>query len=207
MCADDHGVEDVDLEAALQAARSGDDAAMAVVFRSLHPALLQYVRVRAPYAAAEDLVAETWLAAAEKFGSFSGGVTDFRAWIFTIAHRRVIDHYRRGGRRPTPFVLEETPDPAVPDVADGVVDGMTSDQAVDRLVAGLPPDQAEVLVLRVVAELGVDQAATIMGKSAGAIRVLQHRAIRRLRSSLSASGAVDVSDRSRSRSGGRRNQR
>ena len=176
----------MDLEAALQAARSGDDAAMAVVFRSLHPALLQYVRVRAPYAAAEDLVAETWLAAAEKFGTFSGGVADFRSWIFTIAHRRVIDHYRRGGRRPHPFTLEQAPDPATPDVADSVVSGLTSRQAIDRLVAGLPPEQAEVLVLRVVAELGVEQVATIMGKKPGAIRVLQHRALRRLRSSLPA---------------------
>ncbi|MDA8341187.1 MAG: RNA polymerase sigma factor [Actinomycetota bacterium] len=199
-------MEHVDLEAALQAARSGDDAAMAQVFRSLHPALLQYVRVRAPYADVDDLVAETWLAAAEKFGSFAGGVADFRAWIFTIAHRRVIDYYRRGGRRLRPFVLEDAPEPAVPDVADAVVAGMSSDQAIGRLVAGLPPDQAEVLVLRVVGELGVEQAAAIMGKRPGAIRVLQHRALRRLRSSMSEAetGDRDVPDRGGPRLGGRR---
>ena len=58
--------------------------------------------------------------------------------------------------------------------------GSVAQAAIDALVADLPPDQAEVVLLRVVAGLGVDEVAEIMGKRPGTVRVLQHRALRRL---------------------------
>ncbi len=175
-------MEYVDLDVALEAARGGDDWAVTCVFRAVHPALLHYIRRHAPDAA-EDLVSETWLAAAKGFPSFVGDADDFRAWLFTIAKRRVADHYRSRARSPQLAVLtDEAASPAVVDgtFEDTVIENLSTDRAIGALVRDLSADQAEVVLLRVVADLSVDQVAKIMGRSPGSVRVLQHRALRRL---------------------------
>ncbi len=174
------GVEP-DLDAVLAAARAGDEAAMTQLFRQVHPGLLQYLRRRAPDVA-EDLASETWMAAAGDFSGFAGDIGDFRAWLFTVARRRVADHYRRCGRTPSQVAWNGDLDgPPSPDVGEQVLADMATDEAVARLVRNLSPDQSEVVLLRVVAGLSVDEAAQAMGRSAGTVRVLQHRALRRLR--------------------------
>jgi RNA polymerase sigma-70 factor (ECF subfamily) len=171
-------VDYVDLDAALQAGRNGDQWAMTRVFRAVHPSLLHYVRRHAPDVA-EDLVAETWMAAAKGFSSFEGDLDQFRAWLFVIARRRMADHYRSRSRRPgmTPLTHEALTMPGADDIA---IEALSTDQAIEALVRDLPSDQAEVVLLRVVADLGVEQVAKIMGRSPGSVRVLQHRALRHL---------------------------
>ena len=173
-------VKPVDLGAALQQARTGDDQAIALLYRALQPSLLRYLRHEAP-AAAEDLASETWLGAAQSLAAFEGDVDAFRAFLFTIARRRVADHYRTTARRPRLVPLQGEPDGnPVADSADLIVGRMSDQEAVEALLAGLAPDQAEVLLLRVVAGLNVEQVAEILGRSPGAIRMLQHRAVQRL---------------------------
>lgn len=175
-------VEPDELNASLHAAQLGDERAMADLYRALNPALLRYLRHRVP-GAAEDLVAECWLAASTALVSFEGDAADLRAWLFAVARRRVADHWRAWSRRPRSAPLEELAEeraatPAASDPGELVVGAMSAQSAVRTLVAGLSEEQTEVVLLRVVAGLSVDQVAALLGKRPGAIRVIQHRALR-----------------------------
>jgi RNA polymerase sigma-70 factor (ECF subfamily) len=179
----------------LAAAQDGGEWAVAILYRWLHPAMVSYLRARAGDEA-EDLASETWIAVARGLTRFSGDEAAFRSWVFTIAHRRVIDHHRATARRPRPKTLHATEGdqhdapidlPAGDDPAGEVVDAVAGDEAVRRIVALLPPDQAEVVLLRVVGGLPVEEVAAITGKRPGTVRVLQHRALRRLADRLADS--------------------
>jgi RNA polymerase sigma factor (sigma-70 family) len=175
----------------LTAAQDGGEWAVAVLYRWLHPAVSGYLRARAGDDA-DDLASETWLAVARALPGFSGDETAFRSWVFTIAHRRLVDHHRANSRRIRTRSLtaddgdgsdrsEGLAELAGPDdPAAEVVAAITGDEAVRRIVALLPPDQAEIVLLRVVAGLPVDEVAAVTGRKAGTVRVLQHRALRRL---------------------------
>jgi RNA polymerase sigma-70 factor, ECF subfamily len=172
---------DPDFDLLLAAAQAGREWALTSLFSRLNPPLLRYLRARQP-AAAEDLAAEVWLAVAAKLSDFRGGEPAFRAWLFTIATRRMIDDRRRTGRRRTEAVPDDlfVNRPALDDPCQEVVDRLSAQAAVDRLVAALSPQQAEVVLLRVVAGLDAAQVADMMGRSTGWVRVTQHRALRRL---------------------------
>jgi RNA polymerase sigma-70 factor (ECF subfamily) len=169
----------VELAATFQAARQGDEEAFSTLYRSLQPALLTYLRQRAP-GAAEELASETWLAASRQLATVDGGIEGFRALLFTIGRRRVADHYRSRSREPRTVVLGEAIERPAPDAVAALEDAVASRDSVRALTAHLKPDQAEVVLLRVVAGLSVEEVAQAMGKSPGAIRVLQHRALRSL---------------------------
>jgi RNA polymerase sigma-70 factor, ECF subfamily len=183
----------------LTAAQDGGEWAVAVLYRWLHPALVSYLRSRAGDDA-EDLASETWMAVARGLAAFSGEEPAFRSWVFTIAHRRLIDHHRARARRPRTRSLHPTEGdgqeaaldlPGGDDPAGLVLDAVAGDEAVGRIVALLPKDQAEIVVLRVVGGLSVDDVAAITGRRPGTVRVLQHRALRRLAERL-AQGSGDA---------------
>ena len=170
-----------DFEQVLDAASAGAEWAAAVLFDALQPSLLRYLRWQEP-GAADDLAGETWLAVAERIQDFTGDERALRAWVFSVARRRLADHRRRGARRRTQPVAPQDLN-AVPggeDPADVVLEALSAQQAIDHLVATLTPGQAEVLVLRVVARLPVEDVAQILGKRPGTVRVMEHRALRRL---------------------------
>jgi len=164
----------------LDAARHGDERAFAVLWRDLNPALLRYLRVLAP-ATAEDTTAEVWVDVCRGLERFRGPETSFRAWVFTVARMRAVDAGRQAARRPVrPIPPELLPDrPGPDDPAEAVVEAHATQEAL-ALIATLPPAQAEVVVLRVIAGLDTVQVGEIVGKSAGAVRVLAHRGLRRL---------------------------
>jgi RNA polymerase sigma-70 factor, ECF subfamily len=177
-------------EALLVAARAGDEQAYAVLWRELQPPLLRYLEVVAPEAA-EDLASETWLRVVTGLDRFRGDERAFRAWLFTVARHRVIDRWRQVGRgRVDPVPLEALADrPAPDDPAEETVETISTRAAV-ALIATLPPEQAEAIMLRVVAGLGVPEVARIMGKRPGAVRVLTHRALRRLADRLGSTERI-----------------
>lgn len=169
-----------DFETLLGAARAGNPRALSALFRDTQPLVLRYLRAREPRVA-EDLASEVWLGITAKLGTFEGDEAAFRSWVFTIAHRRVADHRRKQGRRRTDPVPGDQLDGVAPqDTAVDAIEELTAQEAIRRLVAPLPPDQAEVVLLRVVADLPVAEVARITGKSPGAVRVLQHRALQKL---------------------------
>ena len=172
-------------DAILRAAQEGEEWALAHLYRDGHPRLLRYLRARSALEA-EDLAADVWLEAATGLARFRGDDVDFRRWLFTIARRRLLDRQRREARRRTDVTAAETLAalPAPDDPEAEALDAIATEAALRR-VAALPPDQADVILLRVVAGLPVEDVAAILGKRAGNVRVLQHRALARLAKQLS----------------------
>jgi len=169
-----------DFSDTLAAAREGAEWAVAALWASLHAPLLRFLR-GLNQGAADDVESETWIRIARGLRGFEGSESDFRAWAFTIARNRMIDWCRQAERQhATPVTAEELA--AVPgsaDVATAAEEELELEAAL-RLVRTLPPDQAEVILLRVLAGLDVARVAAIVGKRPGAVRVLQHRGLRRL---------------------------
>ena len=161
----------------LNAARSGAPWALEVLYREFHPPVLAFLRARAP-AEAEDLAPDVFVAVAEGLGRFEGNEDGFRSWLFTITYRQVGQLRRRLGRRRTdPFPADEVDERVPPgDAESDAMAAISTQQALD-LIATLPPAQSEVLLLRVVADLSVDEVASIVGKRPTAVRALQHRAV------------------------------
>jgi RNA polymerase sigma-70 factor, ECF subfamily len=179
-------VATTEFDPVLAAAQEGAQWAIAILWREVHPRLLRFLR-GLDSARAEDVEAETWLVAARDLSTFRGGEQQFRAWMFTIARNRLIDARRRDARRPSivmpPEALHERPaddDPAVT-----ALDVLSADAAVALVRECLPPDQAEVILLRIVGGLDVEEVAAILGKRPGNVRVLQHRGLRRLAERIS----------------------
>jgi RNA polymerase sigma-70 factor (ECF subfamily) len=174
-------LDDGDLADALSRAVGGDEAAFARLWRSLQPALLRYLRVVVGDAA-EDVASETWLQAARGLPGFDGTVPAFRVWLFRIARHRGLDERRRAARRredPREPAEQESASGQVRDVAYEVLESSDTGWALER-IASLPADQAEAVMLRVVAGLDVTQTAQVLGKRPGAVRVAAMRGLRRL---------------------------
>ena len=177
-------------EAVLRAAQGGSEAAFSRLWRDGNPALLRYLRVIAPQAA-EDIAADTWVQVVRGLAGFGGDEQGWRAWLFTTARRRAIDEGRRRARRPVTPLAEVALArlPALPDAADVVIERLGTRSAL-ALVAGLPPLQAEVILLRVVGGLDTDTVARLVGRSPGAVRVAAHRGLQRLAQILAETGVT-----------------
>lgn len=111
---------------------------------------------------------------------FRGDEDHFRALLFTVARRRLIDESRRRQRRRTDPVADAGAEVAGPSAPERDVIEDDATRRLGALVDRLPPDQADVIRLRVLAGLDTEVVGRILGKSTGAIRVMQHRALRRL---------------------------
>lgn len=170
----------------LQAAARGDEAAFARLWRDNQPPLLRYLRVLTGEGA-EDVASEVWLEVARRLPRFRGGEAEFRGWLFTTARRRVIDLRRYADRHPVwltgdPGQLDRR---ASDDTAAAALAHVSANAALE-LIASLPREQAEVIVLRVIACLDAKQVARIVGKRPGAVRVAAHRGLRTLAARLTA---------------------
>jgi RNA polymerase sigma-70 factor (ECF subfamily) len=174
----------------LAAAQAGAAWAFEVLYRDLSPAVTGYLRLHgAPDP--DDLASETFLAVFRGLAGFRGDEGALRSWVFTIAHRRLVDERRRRSRRPQPAddagdLLTEL---AGGDVEDDVLTRLGTED-VHRLCAGLPADQRSVLLLRVLADLTVEQVAAVMSRSAGSVKALQRRGLRRLREELEPADTI-----------------
>jgi len=178
-------------EEIIAAARTGEEWAIAALYDELQPPLLAYLRSREP-GEAEDLASEVWQGIGEGLSGFEGDEASFRAWVFTIARHRLIDWHRRRSRRPQAVAGEDrlVSLAGAEDPASAAVASVVSEQAIRRIRQLLPPDQAEVIVLRVLGDLDADQVGRILGKRPGTVRVLQHRALRRLAEAFSREGVT-----------------
>jgi RNA polymerase sigma-70 factor, ECF subfamily len=172
--------------AVLEAAGLGEPWALEELYRDLHPSVLGYLRGQAAREA-EDLASEVFIDMARGIRTFKGAEPAFRSWVFTIAHHRLVDHRRASRRRDSGMALLRAVPPKKGDTETDAMESLDTGSALGR-IAKLPPDQAEVVLLRVVADLPVDQVARIVRKRPGAVRALQLRALRRLARDLA--GAV-----------------
>ena len=163
----------------LASAQGGDETAFACLFRDVQPALMRYLRVIT--ADAEDVAGETWLQVVKGLPGFRGGEEAFRAWLFTIARHRAVDASRSRARRTdVPLATTEAVEqPTTADAADLALEAIST-RSVVALIMNLPPEHAEIIMLRVVAGLEATDVARIVGKTPGAVRVTAHRALRKL---------------------------
>jgi RNA polymerase sigma-70 factor (ECF subfamily) len=175
-------------EQLIAAARVGDPEAITTIWRVEQPRLLRVLRAEAGDAA-DDIASQTWLEIMGVLPRFDGDERGFRALLFTIARRRLADHRRTQRRKPAqataPDVLADLRGAASDagtqaGIDAGIVDALRSEEVVAAITAMVSPEQAEVLLLRVVAGLSVDEVARIVGRTPGAVRVQQHRALKRL---------------------------
>jgi RNA polymerase sigma factor (sigma-70 family) len=169
----------------LAAAQAGAAWAFEVLYRDLSPAVTGYLRLHGALDP-DDLASETFLAVFRGLAGFSGDEDALRSWVFTIAHRRLVDDRRRRSRRPQP-ADDALPEMPGGDVEDDVLTRLGT-ETVHRMCAGLPADQRSVLLLRVLADLTVEQVAAVMGRSVGAVKALQRRGLRGLRAELGSAG-------------------
>lgn len=176
-------LDDATFPAVLAGAQAGEQWAAEALFVDLQPRLLRFLRSSEPRVA-DDLAGEVWLAMAQGIGAFDGGLAGFRAWVFTIARRRLADHRRTAVRRATDPVsgewFAERAAVSTDDPAERALAGMTAQESIDLVVSLLPADQAEVLLLRIVGDLDVAHVAEVLDRTPNWVRVTQHRALRRL---------------------------
>jgi RNA polymerase sigma-70 factor (ECF subfamily) len=169
-----------DFDAVIEAARQGSRSALSALYEDLQPNVLAYLMAR-NRSEAEDIASEVWVSVAAGLARFQGDESGFRGWVFTIARRRLIDARRRTSRRATDLAPREVFAELASDLdPEGEVIARIEYEEALSVLSALPKDQEDVVLLRVVAGLTVEEVGQALGKRAGTVRVLQHRALRRL---------------------------
>jgi RNA polymerase sigma factor (sigma-70 family) len=175
------------LDQLVMAAQANAAWAFGRLFRLLAPAVEGYLRMQGADDP-EGLTSEVFLGAFCRMGSFSGDGQAFRSWLFTIAHHRLVDDRRRRARRIPTTPLDRSADArAGGDVEEDALASLGTAGAV-RLLADLSPDQRDVLALRVIADLTVEQTARVLGRPPGSVKALQRRGLAALRKKLAREG-------------------
>jgi RNA polymerase sigma-70 factor (ECF subfamily) len=172
---------DEEAEDRLRRLLEGDEDAFRVVYRDVQPGLVRYLAVLVGTSDAEDVAAEAWAQAFRDLARFSGAYDGFRGWVTTIARNRALDLLRARARRPVvDSDLAGLPEPPAAAAAEAEAITLVSTQEALRLIATLPPDQAEAVLLRAVVGLDAPTAARVLGKRAGAVRTAAYRGLRTL---------------------------
>ncbi|MGC0338379.1 RNA polymerase sigma factor (sigma-70 family) [Streptomyces sp. SLBN-8D4] len=186
---------DGELGAAVARAQEGDETAFAVAYRLVQPGLLGYLRGLVGEDA-EDVASDAWLEIARDLGRFRGDGAGFRGWTATIARHRALDHLRRQKVRPRSSALEQDmldlPGPY--STHDQALESLSTEYALE-LVRGLPRDQAEAVLLRVVVGLDGPAAARVLGKRPGAVRTAAYRGLKRLAQQLGVESVTEDGSR------------
>lgn len=166
----------------VEAARSGSVEAFERIYRLLSPSVASYLRWNGA-ADVESLANEVMAQVHRNLHRFAGDAAAFRAWAFTIAHHRMVDDRRASGRRPTIADTDIQETTLIGNAEDDAL-ALLGDGRLRQLIEGLSADQRDVLLLRIIADLSLDDTAAALGKRRGAIKSLQHRALATLRRKL-----------------------
>ncbi|HEY2205377.1 MAG TPA: sigma-70 family RNA polymerase sigma factor [Pseudonocardia sp.] len=165
----------------VRATQAGDQQAFGQLYDRYHEMVFRYVLFRvSDRQLAEDLTAETFLRALRRIASVSYQGRDIGAWFVTIARNLVLDHVKSSRYRleqSTSEIADLSPSTSGPEQQ--VLDGATHEELL-RCVAKLNSDQKECIALRFLQGLSVAETARLMGRNEGAVKALQHRAVRRL---------------------------
>ncbi len=162
----------------LSAALAGDPSGFSAVYTVVSPAVLGYFRAKG-VDDAEGLTQDVFVDVLPKLASVTGGHKGLRTFIFSVAHARLVDHYRRSERMPQ--LVEYDPLSDARRAASAEDEALGSLGGLSHTLSQLNEEQREVLILRIVADLSIEQVAGIMGKTPGAIKQLQRRGLNALR--------------------------
>jgi RNA polymerase sigma factor (sigma-70 family) len=187
--------------AILEAASRGEEWAWSLLYQDLAPRVRGLFRANAARHP-EDLTGDVFLEVARRIGSFSGDLRGFQAWVFTIAHSRMVDEVRRSARRGEQVSLDQAAELCSgADVEGEVVERLWRQDLLSRATASqcLTLEQRDVLMLRMVGGLSIAETGAALGKSITAVKGLLHRAVRALQKDLAAQGISESApDRSTS---------
>ncbi|MBX0327088.1 RNA polymerase sigma factor [Oscillochloris sp. ZM17-4] len=168
-----------DLSEVIKRAQQGDQRAFDVIYDRFADPLFRYIYARCGDAtAAEDMLGDLWVRVVERIEGFrlppSGGEQAFAAWLYRIAYNLVIDTFRRkeSGNVPlNPYISDRDPSPD-----DHAIIG-DERRELREAIEKLTPDQREVVLMRFIEERSNAEVAALTGRSEGAVKVMQHRAL------------------------------
>ncbi len=177
-------------EAVLRA-QGGDEQAFDAVYRMVQPGLLGFLRGLVGDEA-EDVAGDAWLEIARDLPRFRGDGAGFRGWTAVIARNRALDLLRRRKARPQPSAYDSDllELPGTYDTSAEAMEVVSTEQTL-TLIAELPRDQAEAVLLRVVIGLDAPSVARVLGKRQGAVRMAAHRGLKRLAGRLAVRGVPE----------------
>jgi RNA polymerase sigma-70 factor (ECF subfamily) len=163
-------------------AKRGEPAAYATIYEQYQPIIYTYIFYRVESAPlAEDLTAEVFVRMVEKIQTFTEQGRPILAWLYTIAGNLVVDHYRREGRVTWVQLQEDDGKEASKNKPDEIIEAYLDQDKLVRALQHLTKEQYQVILLKFVEQRTNAEVGTILGKSEGAIKSLQHRAIDTLR--------------------------
>jgi len=177
-----------DFDGVLLAAREGSEWAWNVLVSDFGPRLVGFFRVRG-VTDPDGLAGDVFVDIAGNISNFEGDESGFRSWVFVIAYRRMTDEWRRRGRRPDeiPSGLSSEPARTAPSAEDVAMETFAGAEAA-RMLENLTDAQRDVINLRVVAGLTLEETAEVVGKPVGAVKALQRRGVAALRREISRQG-------------------
>lgn len=166
------------------AAKHGDATAWRELYRAHAGRLLLWLEARGTVGgeAADDVAAAAWLVAAEKVADFHGCSDDFGGWLFGIARNHSANAWRRASTRTRKLDELATATEAAP----GPEYGLIADEWVRQALASLPPKERDVIACMEVLDLDASTTADVLDMTAVSVRVARHRALKRLRTGLTA---------------------
>lgn len=172
----------------IQRARRGEPDAWRTIYRSLAPSVTGYLRAKgAPEP--EDLAGEVFLQVVRDIHRFEGESSEFRSWVFVIAHHRMLDDSRSRKRRPVQPAQDEVITRAGPvgDVA-AEAESLVAESEMRDLLDLLTEEQRTVVLLRVFGGMKIEEVAKAMGKRPGAVQALQRRGLESLKREMGRRG-------------------
>jgi RNA polymerase sigma-70 factor, ECF subfamily len=180
-----------DLAALVRSAQAGDRAALGELIAALRPPVFRYVLSRVgDRSHADDVTQEVAMTIVKALPRYVDTGHTVRAWAIGIANRKISESWRALGRRDE-ICVDEVPEASIGRAAvepESEYLSLESAQAVAALLATLPHPQGDILRLRVAAGLSADETASVLGMTAGAVRVAQHRALTKLRAFIAKGG-------------------
>lgn len=181
-------MERVNEQRLLQRLRLGDAEAFAGLYRANVQAVFRYIAFRVNDSRlAEDLTGDVFIRALKSINSYQDQGKPFVAWLYRIAHARVVDHYRQQDRRPVSTSLDDEPLEVSGDMDRNLLQRQASSVLRDA-IRDLTDDQQQVIILRFIEGQRIEMVAQQMGKNANAVKALQHRALHALAARLERAG-------------------
>jgi len=175
--------KNTDLDKLVEKAKGGDAEAFALVYDELVKPVYRYIYYRVEEAIAEDLTEETFLKVWQNLKRYKKGKNPFSSWVFRIAHNLVVDYYRQN--KTTEMIEETMADTKRESNPHHQADLKLTQVRLRKVIRRLPDNYREVVILKYINELDNKEIAHAIGKSEGAVRTIQFRALERLRTLLS----------------------
>lgn len=170
----------------VEKAQAGSIDAFGTLYERHAPAIYRYLYAHLPdYLDAEDLTTEVFLKTWQSLPKYRQRGVPFRAFLFRVAHNMLIDYFRRHRQKVQPLTAEliEATQDTNPGPAE-VIGARLQHQELLNVISKLGQDYQEVLILRFISGLTPDETARVMQRSAGSVRILQHRALAALRKEM-----------------------